>query len=80
MGERQQVPVVGGPLDGQTYPLSTAMFLSVPDAKDRVDVVQDGEVRTLFGYHTYALHCYRNGGGYRYQWRHFRYEKPPQLR
>jgi len=76
MSEHEQVPVVGGPLDGQTRAWSTARFLNVPDTKDMATVVQDGEAMTLFGQHTYELKCYARAGGKVYQWEHVGYKKP----
>jgi hypothetical protein len=76
MDEYEQVPVVGGPLDGQTLAWSTARFLNVPDAKDMAMVVQDGEAITLFGQHTYELKCYARGRERKHQWEHVSYEKP----
>lgn len=68
---------VGGPLDGQARAWSTARFLNVPDAKDMVTVVQDGEARTLFGQHTYELNCYAKDGEKVYRWDYVGY-KPPE--
>jgi hypothetical protein len=78
MGEYEKVPVVGGPLDGQTRDLSMPRFLMIPDAKDMVNVLVDGELRTLFGQHTYELKCYAKDGEKKYQWEHISY-KPPEV-
>lgn len=72
----EQVHVIGGPLDGQTLPWSTARFLNVPDSKDMVTVVREGESMTLFGQHTYELKCYAKEGKKFYRWQHVGYQKP----
>lgn len=58
MEDYEQVPVIGGPMHGQTLAWSTARYLNVPDSRDTVTVVRDGEAVTLFGQHTYELKCY----------------------
>jgi hypothetical protein len=70
------LPVVGGPLDGQTLPSSTARFLNVPDARDMVTAIVDGEVRLFFGQHTYEMKCYARDGDQWHQWEHVSYEPP----
>jgi hypothetical protein len=76
MSDYEEVPVVGGPLDGKTRPWSTSRLLMVPDARDMVTVIADGEARTLFGQHTYELKCYAKGGEKKCQWEHVSYEPP----
>ena len=77
MSDPQKVPVVGGPLDGETWPYSSSQFLLVPDGIDTVTVVRDGEAMTLFGEHTYEMKCYANSANERkHQWEYVGY-KPP---
>lgn len=73
----EQVPVVGGPLDGKTLRWSTARFMQVPDCADMVSGVRNGEPYTLFGQHTYEMKCYaRPDGEVMYRWEHVEYRKP----
>ena len=75
--EYEQVPVIGGPLDGQTHRLRlTASKWIVPDSADMIHGVKDGEPYTLFGQHIYELKCYAKGGERVYQWEHVGYQKP----
>lgn len=76
MDEYEQVPVIGGPLHGQTRAWSTARFLNVPDSQDMVTVVRGGETVTLFGQHTYELKCYAKEGEKFYRWEHIGYQTP----
>lgn len=77
-GSLAWIPVVGGPMDGQTLPSSTARFLNVPDSRDMVTAIVDGEVRMFFGQHTYEMKCYASGGERWSQWEHVGY-KPPEV-
>ncbi len=78
MSDQQKVPVVGGPLDGKTWPYSSSQFLLVPDGIDTVTVVRDGEAVTLFGEHTYEMKCYATSENERkHQWEYVGY-KPPK--
>ena len=73
----EQVPVIGGPLDGQTARLRlTASRMIVPDSADMIYGIKDGEPYTLFGQHTYELKCYANGSERKYQWEHVCYTPP----
>ena len=72
----EQVPIVGGPLDGTTRPWSTARFLNVPTARGMVTVMRDGEAVTLFGTYTYDLKCYAKDGEKSYRWEYVSYEPP----
>lgn len=74
-----QVPVIGGPLDGQTHRLRlTASKWIAPDSADMIHGIKDGEPYTLFGQHIYELKCYASvkDGEKRYQWEHVGYQKP----
>lgn len=77
MGD-EQIPVIGGPLDGQTFRLrSTASRMIVPDSADMIAGIKDGEPYTLFGQHTYEIKCYAKADGkIFYQWEHVGYQKP----
>ena len=79
MSDNELVPVVGGPLDGKTLPASTARFLNVPDARDMVTAIVDGEVRLFFGQHTYEMKCHARDGDQWRQWEHVSYEPPKTL-
>lgn len=73
-----QVPIVGGPKDGETYRWTTARTLLIPDAKDmKQKVARDGGVVTIFGEHTYEMNCYVKDGKATYRWDYVGY-KPPQ--
>ena len=73
----EQVPVIGGPLDGQTHRLRlTASKWIVPDSADMIHGIKDGEPYTLFGQHIYELKCYVKDGEKWYQWEHVGYQKP----
>jgi len=75
----EQIPVIGGPLDGQTYRLRTAgARLLVPSDADVIHGIKDGEPYTLFGQHTYELKCYANDGEKFYRWEHVGYQKPQE--
>jgi hypothetical protein len=77
MSEPDQIPVVGGPFDGQAYWFSSARFLHMPSAQDAVTVVRDGEALTLFGEHIYEMKCYAQDGEKSHRWDHVGY-KPPE--
>jgi len=73
------VKFVGGPKDGEDYPLTAARYVKVPDAKDMIHVIHsDGETGTLFGEHTYEMKCYAKGdfSDRKYQLEYIGYEKP----
>lgn len=71
------MPVIGGPLDGQTHRLRLpASKMVVPDSADMIHGSRDGEPYTLFGQHMYELKCYAKDGETRYQWEHVGYQKP----
>jgi hypothetical protein len=73
----EQVPVIGGPLDGQTHRLRlTASKWIVPDSADMIHGIKDGEPYTLFGHHIYEMKCYVKDGEKFYQWEHIGYQKP----
>lgn len=73
----EQVPVIGGPLDGQTHRLRlTSSRMIVPDSSDVIHGIKDGEPYTLFGQHTYELKCYAKDGERLYRWEHIGYQKP----
>lgn len=73
----EQVPVIGGPLDGQTHRLRLAASKwIVPDSADMIHGIKDGEPYTLFGQHMYELKCYAKDGEKRYQWEYVGYQKP----
>jgi hypothetical protein len=79
MSEPDQIPVVGGPFDGQAYWFSSARFLHMPSAQDAVTVVRDGEALTLFGEHIYEMKCYAQDGEKSHRWEYVGY-KPPDGR
>lgn len=75
--DNEQVPMVGGPKDGETYRWSTASRLMIPDACDRKQkVAEDGSVVTLFGEHAYQLNCYAKDGETEWRWEYVGYEPP----
>ena len=79
MTGRDAVKFVGGPKDGESYPMLTAHWLNIPDAKDMVMKATPDGVVTLFGNHTYEMACYRMANGektYRLEYRGY---KKPEL-
>jgi hypothetical protein len=74
----EQIPMIGGPKDGETYKWTTATTLIVPDAKDRIAKPDGhGGIVTIFGEHTYEMKCYAKDGEKAYRWDYVGYE-PPQ--
>lgn len=54
MSDATPIPIVGGPHDGQTYPLTSARWLCIPDGRERRRYVDDdGHYFTIYGKHTY---------------------------
>lgn len=79
MDEYEQVPVVGGPLDGQTRAWSPRDTLVIPDSSYVVaGVTQDGDTYEIFAEHTYKLRCYAKGGKITYRWEYFSFKRYPQ--
>ena len=78
MSEPERVPVIGGPLDGQDYPWTTARVVLIPDASDMIHAYNRewGESVTLFGEHRYEMRCYARDGKKSYQLEHAGYTKP----
>ena len=76
MKDSEQVPMVGGPKDGDTYPWSTASRLLIPDARDMKQKVTADGVVTIFGEHTYQLNCYAKSGQEVWRWEYVGYEPP----
>lgn len=77
MSENEQVPVVGGPLDGQTSRLRLpGSIMLVSDSADMIHGSKDGEPYTICGQHIYKLKCYAKDGEERYQWEHVGYQRP----
>lgn len=75
--DSEQIPMVGGPKDGETYRWSTASRLMIPDSRDmKHKVTADGSVVTIFGEHTYQLNCYAKGGEQEWRWEYVGYEPP----
>jgi len=75
------VKFVGGPKDGEDYPWTTASRVTIPDAKDTIQVVYgDGETATLFGEHTYEMKCYATGPLLKHWQLEYVGYKPPVLR
>jgi hypothetical protein len=73
----EQVPVIGGPLDGQTHRLRlTCSKMLVSDSADMIHGIKDGEPYTIFGQHIYELKCHTKYGEKFYQWEHVGYQKP----
>ena len=73
----EQIPMVGGPKDGETYKWTTATTLVIPDAKERIQKVDaDGYLCTIFGQHTYRLNYYRRDDQKWYRWDYVGYEPP----
>ena len=73
----EQVPVIGGPLDGQTHRLRlTGSKMLVSDSADMIHGIKDGEPYTLFGQHIYEMKCYVKDGEKFYRWEHIGYQKP----
>lgn len=72
----EQVPVVGGPIDGQTRALSPSDTLVIPDSSYFAAVVtQDGDAYEIFAEHTYKLRCYAHGGKMTYRWEYFSFKR-----
>ena len=73
----EQIPMVGGPKDGETYKWTTATTLVVPDSKEVVYKVDAyGHPVPVFGHHTYRLNCYRREEQSWYRWDYVGYESP----
>jgi hypothetical protein len=73
----EQIPVIGGPLDGQTARLRlTGSRLLVPDSSDIIHGIKYGEPYTLFGHHIYEVKCYVNDGEKFYRYEHVGYSPP----
>ncbi len=58
----EQVPMVGGPKDGETYRWTTARTLLIPGGKDMKQKVTADGVVTIFGEHTYEMNCWVRDG------------------
>ena len=79
MSKPEQVPFVGGPMDGKYYAwTTTAKAVLVPDAADRItgyDPERNG-LFTLFGEHRYEMRCCAKDGEEAYRLEHAEYKKP----
>jgi hypothetical protein len=73
----EQIPMVGGPKEGETYKWTTATTLVIPDSKEVIyKATADGGVTTIFGQHTYRLNYYRRDDLTWYRWDYVGYEPP----
>lgn len=77
MSDDEGLPVVGGPLDGQTRQWLATRALRVPDRDgSRMVIADDGHAVMFFGWHTYELVSYDAGGALAYLWEYRGTQKP----